>query len=112
MLLNEYLQYLQETKAGKCRKATKLYRQRLAQIQRLEIDAKVACERLKNNPLASAGGYKSCMDELKLRQASWKGRAKNERLRMQRYCQKSIAAQLAGTKHAPEVSPDEDYEDF
>ena len=109
MLLDEYLQHLQEASWNKCRKATIRYRQRLAQVQRLEIDAKVACERLKGNPLASASGYKDCMDSLKSRQASWKGQAKNERLRMQKYCKKSVSAQLAGTKNAPEVSPDEDY---
>ena len=108
MILDEYLQHLQETKSSKCRKATVRYRQRLAQIQRLNIDAKVACERLKNNPLASPGGYKNCMASLKSRQSTWKGRARMERLRMQKYCKKSVSAQLAGTKHAPEVSPDED----
>ncbi len=107
MILDEYLQHLQETKSGKCRKATVRYRQRLAQLQRLSIDAQVACDRLKNNPLASAGGYKSCMASLKLRKASWKGQARNERLKMQKYCKKSVSAQLAGTKHAPEVSPEE-----
>jgi len=108
MILDEYLQHLQETKGGKCRKATKMYRARLAQLQRLRIDAQMACDKLKGNPLASAGGYKSCMDALKLRKASWRGRAKNERLRMQKYCQKSVSAQLSGTKFAPEVSPEED----
>lgn len=108
MLLDEYLQHLQETKSGKCRRATKRYRQRLSQLQRLSIDAKVACERLQGNPLASPEGYKKCMASLKLRKASWKGQARNERLRMQKYCKKSVSAQLAGTKHAPEISPDED----
>jgi len=108
MLLDEYLQHLQETKSGKCRKATVRYRQRLAQLQRLNIDAKIACEKLKDNPLASASGYKKCMDSLKLRQAAWRGRAKNERLKMQKYCKKSVSAQLSGTKHAPEISPEED----
>ncbi|MHA1168646.1 MAG: hypothetical protein ACTSRU_12540 [Candidatus Hodarchaeales archaeon] len=109
MILDEYLQYLQELIPGsKCRKATVTYRQRLAQLQRLNIDARMACEKLKGNPLASPGGYKECMDALKLRQAAGKGKAKNERLRMQRHCKKSVSAQLSGTKHAPEVSPDED----
>ena len=109
MILDEYLQHLQELlPGGKCRQATQRYRHRLAQLQRMRIDAKVACERLKGNPLASAGGYKKCMDALKLRKASWKGRAKNERLKMQKHCKKSVSAQLAGTKHAPEVSPEED----
>lgn len=108
MLLDEYLQHLQEASWNKCRKATKRYRQRLAQLQRLSIDAKVACERLKGNKLASAGGYEKCMASLRSRQNAWKGEARNERLRMQRYCKKSVSAQLAGTKNAPEVSPDED----
>ena len=108
MLLDEYLQYLQELlPGGKCRKATLTYRTRLSQLQRLQIDAKVGCDKLKNNPLASPGGYKKCMDSLRLRVASAKGRAKNERLRMQKYCKKSVGAQLAGTKDAPEVSPEE-----
>ena len=108
MLLNEYLIFLQETKSGQCRKATKMYRLKLAQLQRLRIDARVACERLKGNPLASPDGYKKCMASLKLREASWEGQARNERLRMQKYCKKSVSAQLAGTKHAPEVTPEED----
>jgi hypothetical protein len=108
MLLDEYLQHLQELlPGGKCRKATRMYRARLAQAQRLQIDAKVACEKLKNNPLASPGGYKKCMDSLRLKVSNAKGRAKSERLRMQKYCKKSVSAQLAGTKHAPEVSPEE-----
>jgi len=109
MILDEYLQYIQELlPGGKCRKATNDYRARLAQLQRMQIDAKVACDKLKNNPLASATGYKECMDGLKLRQASWRGRAQNSRLKMQKHCKKSVSAQLAGTKNAPEVSPDED----
>jgi hypothetical protein len=108
MILDEYLIFLQETKSGKCRKATVMYRQRLAQLQRLSIDAKIACEKLKGNPLASKGGYKECMDALKLKQTAWAGRARSERLKMQKYCKKSVAAQIAGTKHAPEISPDED----
>lgn len=109
MILDEYLQYLQELlPGGKCRKATQMYRTRLSQLQRLNIDARVSCDKLKNNPLASAGGYKQCMDALKLRVAAARGRAKNERLRMQKYCKKSVGAQLAGTKNAPEVSPEED----
>jgi len=108
MLLDEYLQYLQELlPGGKCQKATHSYRSRLSQMQRLQIDAKVACDKLKNNPLASPGGYQKCMSGLKLRIAAAKGRAKNERLRMQKYCKKSVAAQLAGTKDAPEVSPED-----
>jgi hypothetical protein len=107
MLLDKYLQLLQETKSGKCRKVTQLYRARLSQMQRLQIDAKVACDKLKNNPLASPGGYQKCMSGLKLRIAAAKGRAKNERLRMQKYCKKSVSAQLAGTKNAPEISPEE-----
>ena len=104
MLIDEYLQYLQESK---CSNATKRYRARLSQLQRLQIDAKVACDKLKNNPLASPGGYKNCMDALRLRVASAKGRAKNERLRIQKYCKKSVGAELAGTKNAPEVSPED-----
>jgi len=104
MLIDEYLQYLQESK---CSNATKTYRVRLSQLQRLQIDAKVACDKLKNNPLASPGGYKNCMDALRLRVAVAKGRAKNERLRIQKYCKKSVGAQLAGTKNAPEVSPED-----
>ena len=109
MILDEYLQYLHELLPGsKCRKATELYRTRLAQMQRLSIDARMACEKLKNNPLASRSGYKECMDSLKLRAGAAKGRAKNERLRMQKYCKKSVGAQLAGTKDAPEISSEED----
>ena len=109
MILDEYLQYIQELlPGGKCRKATKDYRARLAQIQRMQIDARMACEKLKNNPLASATGYRECMAGVKTRTATWKGSAKNARLRMQRYCKKSVSAQLAGTRNAPEVSPDED----
>lgn len=108
MILDEYLQFLHELlPGGKCRKATQMYRSRLAQMQRLKIDAKMACEKIKNNPLASPGGYKQCMDGLKLRVAVAKGRAKNERLRMQKHCKKSVSAQLAGTKDAPEISPEE-----
>ncbi len=108
MLIDEYLQYLQELlPGGKCRKATQMYRTRLSQLQRLKIDARVACDKLKGNPLASPGGYNQCMGSLKLRIASATGRAKNERLRMQKHCKKSVGAQLAGTKNAPEVSPEE-----
>lgn len=112
MNLNEYLEYLQELlPGGKCRKATQTYRVRLAQLQRLTIDAESACEKLRDNPLASKEGYSNCMKSLKLRKTVARGRAKNERLRIQKYCKKSVAAQLAGTKHAPEVSPEseEDY---
>lgn len=84
-----------------------MYRSRLAQMQRLKIDAKMACEKLKNNPLASPGGYTHCMGRLKLRIAAAQGRVKNERLRMQKHCKKSVSAQLSGTKNAPEISPEE-----
>jgi hypothetical protein len=104
MLIDEYLQYLQESK---CSSATKTYRVRLSQLQRLKIDAKMACDKLKNNPLASAGGYQKCMGALKLRVAAATGRARNERLKIQKYCKKSVGAELAGTKNAPEVSPEE-----
>lgn len=107
MILDEYLEFLYELSGGKCRKATNLYRSRLSQMQRLNIDARMACDKLKNNPLASSGGYKQCMDSLKLRIGVAKGRAKNERLRMQKYCKKSVGAQLAGTKDAPEITPEE-----
>lgn len=108
MILDEYLEFLHELlPGGKCRKATALYRRRLSQMQRLNIDARMSCDKLKNNPLASRGGYKQCMDSLKLRIAVAKGRAKNERLRMQKYCKKSVGAQLAGTKDAPEITPEE-----
>ncbi len=108
MILNKYLRFLHEASGRKCRAATQRYRERLAQMQRLNIDARAACDKIKNNPLATPGGYKECMDGVRMRVGVAKGRARNERLRMQKYCKKSVAAQLSGTKNAPEISPDED----
>ena len=84
---------------SKCKDYTKRYRAILQQILRLQYDAPEACQRLRD---VAPEKYKSCMDSLKATKKAVHQSRLNTRLQMQKYCKRSIAAQVAGTKEAPE----------
>jgi len=83
---------------SKCKDMTKRYRTILQQLLRLDHDAPEACNRLKD---VAPQKYKGCMDSLKATKKSVRASRMAVRLQMQKYCKRSMAAQVAGTKHAP-----------
>ncbi|MHA1817451.1 MAG: hypothetical protein ACTSX1_15725 [Candidatus Heimdallarchaeaceae archaeon] len=84
---------------SKCKDMTKRYRTILQQLLRLEHDAPEACNRLKD---VAPHKYQDCMDSLKATKKAVRASRMTVRLQMQKYCKRSMAAQVAGTKHAPE----------
>ena len=84
---------------SKCKSSTENYRKILKHINRLNIEAPKACQRLKD---ISPKKYKDCMDSLAQTKQSIAGTRKRIRLQMQKYCKRSIPARIAGTKFAPE----------
>lgn len=87
------------SKRSKCKDMTKRYREILQQLLRLEHDAPEACNRLKD---VAPHKYKDCMDSLKATKKSVHESRMNIRLQMQKYCKRSMAAQVTGSKYAPE----------
>lgn len=84
---------------SKCKEYTKKYRAILQQILRLQHDAPESCQRLRD---VAPEKYKDCMDSLKATKQAVHQSRMNIRLQMQKYCKRSVAAQVAGTKEAPE----------
>jgi hypothetical protein len=84
---------------SKCKDMTKRYRTILQQLLRLDHDAPEACNRLKD---VAPHKYQDCLDSLEATKKTVRASRMTVRLQMQKYCKRSMAAQVAGTKHAPE----------